>query len=56
MSDNELALILKIISQCDVRQRAGSDTESYQSSVMSDNELALILKIISQCDVKDIMM
>jgi hypothetical protein len=55
MSDNELALILKIISQCDVRQWAGSDTENYQSvwcqttswlwywklsvSVMSDNEL-----------------
>jgi hypothetical protein len=68
MSDNELALILKIISQCDVRQRAGSDTENDQSvwcqttswlwywklsvSVMSDNELALILKTISQCDVR----
>ena len=52
VSINELALILKIISQCDVRQRAGSDTENYQSVWcqrhydVTNNNNNVILKVL----------
>ena len=54
VSINERTLILKIISQCDVK-----DTENYQSVwcqrywKLSVSVTSKILKIISQCDVKD---
>ena len=52
VSINELALTLKIISQCDVRQRAVSDTENYQSVWCQTTSWLWYWKLSVKCDVR----